>query len=84
MTEPTADLTQVISEKTPLLRNRVVSHTVHAGSIAPLLPVILLFSTQVHSLIASSPILIDLSGAFMNSIFHSISRMSGTLRALEG
>ncbi|KAK0497266.1 hypothetical protein EDD18DRAFT_1352123 [Armillaria luteobubalina] len=46
MTEPTADLTQVISEKTPLLRNRVVSHTVHAGSIAPLLPVILLFSTQ--------------------------------------
>ncbi|KAK0189120.1 hypothetical protein F5146DRAFT_697035 [Armillaria mellea] len=46
MTEPIADPTQVISERIPLLQNRIVSHTVHAGSIVRLFPVIVLFSIQ--------------------------------------
>lgn len=83
MAEPTTDPTQVITEQTPLLQNHVVSRTVYTGSIARLVPVIVLFSIEVHILIMSSPILIDPSGAFTNSIFHFISRTYGTLPALE-
>ncbi|KAK0238630.1 hypothetical protein EDD85DRAFT_515429 [Armillaria nabsnona] len=46
MAEPTTDPTQVIPEQTPLLQNHVVSRTVYTGSIAQLVPVIVLFSIQ--------------------------------------